>query len=534
MTKPIDRRDLLVGATASLSLAASPSFAAPAGDTGVVARTTAGRISGFRDRDVAVFKGVPYGADTAQTRFAAPKPPRTWRGVRPCLTFGAPAPQGGGNPGAGYLPDAPYTQAETSEDCLNLNVWTPALDGKKRPALVWFHGGGFSGWTANSPLYDGANLAKWGDVVVVTVNHRLNAFGYLYLAELGGEAFADSGNAGMLDLVLALRWIRDNIAGLGGDPDRVTLFGQSGGGAKASVLMAMPAARGLFHRVMTMSGQQVTVVPPEMATTATRKFLTNAGVETPEGLLRLSKDQLIAAGRGVSTAPVLDGRSLMRDPFEPDATPLSRDVPLIMGNTHDETRFLIGLDDPALFDLTWEQLLPALKRSIPNFFGPLSPEATLVWYRDKHPSYSPSQIFFAMTTELRSWRAQVIQADRRAAQAGANTWVYQFDWQSPVMGGNLGALHCGDIPFVFRNHREIPTMTGGGPETEIVADAMSSALVNFARTGNPNGAGVPDWPEYELPGRVTMQFDTVSKATPDPRGEERRLLGLIPYRQPGT
>jgi para-nitrobenzyl esterase len=271
-----------------------------------------------------------------------------------------------------------------------------------------------------------------------------------------------------------------------------------------------------------------------MATTATRKFLTNAGVETPEGLLRLSKDQLIAAGRGVSTAPVLDGRSLMRDPFEPDATPLSRDVPLIMGNTHDETRFLIGLDDPALFDLTWEQLLPALKRSIPNFFGPLSPETTLVWYRDKHPTYSPSQIFFAMTTELRSWRAQVIQADRRAAQSGANTWVYQFDWQSPVMNGNLGAPHCGDIPFFFRNHRETPTMTGGGPETEVVADTMSSALVNFARTGDPNGPGVPDWPEYDLPGRVTMQWNTVSEAKPDPRGEERRLLGLIPYRQPGT
>jgi para-nitrobenzyl esterase len=539
MTDPIDRRGLLAGAAASLSLAASPSFARPHNDTGVGtgvgARTTAGRIRGFRDGDVAVFKGVPYGADTAQTRFAPPKPPRPWREARPCLTFGAPAPQGGGDPGAGYLPEGTaWTQAQTSEDCLNLNVWTPATDGAKRPVLVWFHGGGFSGWSVNSPLYDGANLAKRGDVVVVTVNHRLNSFGYLYLAEPGGERFADSGNAGMLDLVLALQWIRDNIEGLGGDPGRVTLFGQSGGGAKASVLMGMPAARGLFHRVMTMSGQQVTVVPPEMATTAAHKFLTNAGAATPDALLRMTKDQLIAAGRGVSTAPVLDGRSLLRDPFEPDATPLARDVALIMGNTHDETRYLIGLDDPALFDLTWDQLLPALKHSISNFFGPLSPEATLAWYRDKHPGYSPSQIFFAMTTELRSWRAQVIQADRRAVQPGANTWVYQFDWQSPVAGGRMGAPHCGDIPFMFRNHREMTTMTGGGPETEVVADAMSSALVNFARTGDPNGAGVPDWPKYELPGRMTMQWNTVSKANPDPRGEERRLLGLIPYRQPGT
>jgi len=542
MTDPIDRRGLLAGAAASaslgLGLAASPSFAGPRDDTGVHssvgARTTAGRIRGFRDRDVAVFKGVPYGADTAQTRFAAPKPPRPWRGVRPCLDFGAPAPQPGGNPGAGYLPDSTYTQDQTSEDCLNLNLWTPALDGAKRPVLVWFHGGGFSGWSANSPLYDGANLAKWGDAVVVTVNHRLNAFGYLYLGQLGGERFADSGNAGMLDLVLALQWIRDNIETFGGDPDRVTLFGQSGGGAKASVLMAMPAARGLFHRVMTMSGQQVTVTPAGMATTAARKFLTNAAVESPDALLTMSKDQLIAATRGVSTGPVLDGRSLTRDPFEPDATPISRDVALIMGNTHDETRYLIGLDDPALSSLTWDELVPALKRSIPNFFGPLTPESAVVWYRDKHPGYSPSQIFFAMTTELRSWRAQIIQADRRAVQPGAKTWVYQFDWQSPVLDGRMGAPHCGDIPFMFRNHREMVSMTGGGPETDAVADAMSSALINFAKSGDPNGAGVPAWPKYELPGRVTMQWNTVSKATPDPRGEERRLVGLIPYRQPGT
>jgi para-nitrobenzyl esterase len=231
---------------------------------------------------------------------------------------------------------------------------------------------------------------------------------------------------------------------------------------------------------------------------------------------------------------VLDGRTLTRHPFEPDATPLSAGVPLIMGNTHDETRLLIGTSDPALFDLKWEDVPGKLGRAISGYMGPMTPEGVIGWYRDRYPAYSPSEVFFAATTALRSWRAQIIQADRRAVQPGASTWVYQFDWKSPAMGGKWGAPHCADIPFFFRNNREMATMTGGGADTDALAETMSTALLHFARTGDPNGAGVPTWPKYALPERVTMQWNTVSKANPDPRGEERRLVGLIPYRQPGT
>lgn len=531
----IDRRGVIAGAIGASTVL---SVAAPArSDTGVVARTAHGRVRGFRDGPVAVFKGVPYGRDTAETRFAAPKPPRAWRGVKDCLEFGPMAPQPAGSGSSGYLPSRAFTTDDTSEDMLKLNVWTPAVGPGDRPVLVWIHGGGYVNFSANGDLYDGANLAERGDVVVVSMNHRLNLFGFLYLAELGGQRFADSGNAGMLDLVLALQWVRDNIAEFGGDPGNVTLFGQSGGGAKASVLMGMPAARGLFHKVMTMSGQQVTVTPPEMASETARAVLTAAGIDPadPTPLLNLSRDQLIAASRGARYwGPVLDGRSLTRHPFEPDATPLSRDIPLMMGNTKDETTLLIGAGDPELFTMGWEAMPAKLTRHIPPFLGTLTPEAVTAWFRDLHPDYTPAQVFFAATTVLRSWRAQVIQADRRAAQAGASTWVYQFDWQSPVMGGKWGAPHTGDIPFVFDNARETVSMTGGGPETQPLADVMSGALLNFARTGDPNGGKVPAWPKYDLTTRTTKRFDTVSRAEPDPRGEERRLLELIPYRQPGT
>jgi para-nitrobenzyl esterase len=300
----LDRRSLLAAAGASAALAAPGVALAQASSRAApVARTAHGRVSGYRSGDILTFKGVPYGLDTAETRFAAPKPPRPWRGVKACTDFGPMAPQPGSGPNSGYLPDRAFTTDDTGEDMLKLNVWTPGLDGKKRPVLVWIHGGGFINYSANSDLYDGTHLAQFGDAVVVSMNHRLAAFGFLYLAELGGEAFADSGNAGMLDLVLMLQWVRDNIAEFGGDPDCVTIWGQSGGGAKCSVLMGMPAARGLFHRVMTMSGQQVTVTPPEMATETACRILTQAGVSSPDGLKRLSKDQLIAAMRGVYYGP---------------------------------------------------------------------------------------------------------------------------------------------------------------------------------------------------------------------------------------
>jgi para-nitrobenzyl esterase len=512
--------------------AASPVLRWPrllAGDAPVptVAGTSAGKIRGLIEGGIHAFKGVPYGADTSQRRFLPPVAPAPWTGVRDAIALGPIAPQTG------------FRDRVKSEDCLHLNVWTPAPgDGHKRPVLVWFHPGAYSSGTSNEPSADGARLSRRGDVVVVTVNHRINAFGYLYLAEFGVPEYADSGNAGMLDLVLALQWVRDNIAGFGGDPNLVTIFGQSGGGAKCATLMAMPAAHGLFHRVWTMSGQQITASRKTTAVTHATELLRALGLTPAEvrKLATLPTEDLIRASRAPKyLGPVKDGRSLPRDPFAPDAPPLSAGIPMVLGNTHGETRTLIGRGDPALFELTWDSLPARLEASSP-FMGDLDRGTVIAEYRRTYPHYSPADVFFASTTASRSWRGQVIEAERRAVQPKADerTWVYQLDWRSPVDGGRWGAYHGLDVPLVFDNAALAPRMVGDGREAQRVADAMSEALLAFARTGNPNTKAIPDWPVYDLQRRATMVFDVDSRVVDDPRGGERRLFEKVPYVQPGT
>jgi para-nitrobenzyl esterase len=496
----------------------------PAETSGPVAKTTAGLVRGAAVGGVTVFKGIPYGGDTALRRFQAPVPPSRWEGVREALAFGPMAPQGSRN------------LTGTSEDCLRLNVWTPALsDGKRRPVLVYFHGGAYSNGSVNEDVYDGTRLCLRGDVVVVTVNHRLNGFGYLYLAELGGPEFADSGNAGQLDLILALKWVRDNIAGFGGDPGWVTIFGQSGGGAKCATLMAMPAARGLFHRVWTMSGQQITGRTKEHATADARGVLQALGLseERVAELKTVPLEKLAAAMRGGNWTPVVDGGALPRDPFSPDASPLSARIPMVLGNTHDETRNLIGGANSALFELTWEALPAAISRSVAAFIGDLPPERIVQTYRALYPRYSPSDVFFSATTAARSWKGMVIEAERRAEQ-GAPTWVYYVNWPSPLDGGKWGAPHMIDIPLVFDNVAQSRYTADGGADAQRVAEAMSEALLAFARTGNPATPVLPAWPRYDLDKRPTMIFDVPTRVQSDPRGAERRLFAPIPYVQPGT
>lgn len=512
-----------------------PDFSKASETNSPVAKTKYGKVRGYIDNNINVFKGIPYGDNTAKRRFQPPVPPIPWSGIKDATEFGPIAPQ---KPiGKSNFYPMPKKGTKMSEDCLHLNVWTPGLrDGKKRPVMVWFHGGGYNSWSCNIDLYDGVNLCRKGDVVLVTVNHRLNGFGFLYLGELGGKEFAESGNVGMLDLVLALKWVKENITEFGGDPNNVTIFGESGGGAKCATLMAMPAAKGLFNKVITESGQQLTGRTREHATETARKILKalNISPDNIDNIKTVPMYKLIKAIRGNSFAPVTDGIVLPRDPFSPDASPLSANIPMIMGNNHDETTYLIGSRDTSTFHLTWEQLPAKISQHVKQFIGNLDPKMIIEKYRKWYPKYSPTDVFFAVTTASRSWKGMVIESERRAKQNGAPTYVFQLNWKSPVDGGKWKASHTMDVPLVFDNIKYGKTMTGTGPGAQRMADIMSESWIAFARTGNPDTPQIPHWPRFDLKNRATMVFDLPSRVENDPRGNERKLFAPIVYIQPGT
>ena len=524
---PLTRRNLLqLGALSAGTLLGTNAFAA--GQSHVTAQTRTGKIRGYTDHGVNVFKGIPYGADTSTRRFRPALAPAAWKGTRDALEYGPACPQ-------------QSADEATSEDCLVLNVWTPALrDGGKRPVMVYFHGGEFSNGSGSSPLYEGVRLCRRGDVVVITVNHRLNAFGHLYLGRLGGSDYETSGNVGLLDLVLALQWIRDHAAEFGGNPECVMVFGQSGGGAKIATLMAMPAARGLFHRAATMSGQQITAAGPRSSTLRAQAYLAALKI-APANLDRindLSMEELVAAtrapdativGRSLYFGPVLDQRALPRHPFYPDAPPQSATIPMIIGNTRDETIAFLG-NEPGIRNLTWQQLPDRL---LPDLHVDIDPDYVIAEYRRFYPAYSPTEVFFAATTAGRSWRAAIIEAELRAAQ-GSPAFAYQLDYRSPLEGGRYGAMHTMDIALVFDNIAQPGSRTGTGADPQKTADQMSDAFIAFARTGNPNHASLPQWQPYELDKRSTMVFNAESKLVDDPRGAERKLFAQVPFIQRGT
>ncbi len=508
----MDRRSVLVGLGAT-GLATKAMGKPP---TSPVGRTTAGQVRGYLDGSIKAFKGIRYGAPPR--RFQPPAAPLSWTGIAQATDFG---------PGSPQRSD----EAHTAEDCLFLNLWTPGLDAGRRPVMVYIHGGAYSNGSGSSPLYDGRRLAERGDVVVVTLNHRLNAFGHLYLHRLG-PGFEDSGNAGMLDLILALTWVRDNIDGFGGDPGKVMLFGQSGGGAKIATLMAMPVAADLFHRAATMSGQQLTASGPGNATRRAQAMLARLGM-TPQQAAEAPAERLVEAlstvdpvigSGGLYMCPVLDERTLTRHPFYPDAPPQSAGIPMMIGNTHDETRGLIGKSDPSSFNLTWDEL-PA--RLGPQLRVDIDPELVVTTYRGLYPAYSPSDVFFAATTASRSWRAAVVEAELRAQQ-GSPAFAYQLDWGSPQDGGKWGAPHTLDIPLVFGTLDAAGSITGTAADAKAVSQAMQDAFLAFARSGDPG------WAPYTLPQRRTMIFNAVSAMADDPRGAERRLFAKVPFIQQGT
>ena len=524
------------------------------GEEAPIAATAAGKVSGRVENGINVFRGIPYGEDTKKTRFEAPLPVGAWSGVKECVEWSTRAPQltgerAGRGAAATGEPERtgfhlPPDKGEQSEDCLHVNVWTPGLrDGKKRPVLFYIHGGAYNNGTVNCDLYDGNRLCHRGDVVVVTVNHRLNAFGYMYLGDLGGKEYSDSGNAGMLDIVLALKWVQQNIAEFGGDASRVLIFGQSGGGAKCATLMAMPTAKGLFHRVVTMSGQQVTAKPTVIANEVTKDVLDKLGVKYDQlGALKTLPMEKIQEAARVSSAwrPVMDGGALPRDPFDPDAPGISAGVPMILANTHDET---VTSAAGKTGVLTWEEAPGALKNSVGQYLGSYAPEEIIRRYREIYPERDAAHVVVAAAVAFRAWPGQVIEADRRAADARsqAHTWVYRIDWKVPFPGH--WSLHTIDLPFLFDNVALAPGMCGPSAEEQAAAQPlatrMSEMLIAFARTGSPNCKEIPEWPSYDLKERNTMIFDTGTGDTgtrveKDPRGAERVFAAGAHYRQPGT
>lgn len=502
-----------------------------------IASTNLGKLRGRFAGGIYSFKGVHYGSSTAGARrFLPPEPPKPWKGLRDALQIGPPAPQDRSRlPSAGSgmpVPDL-IGPGKMSEDCLVLNVWSPGLALANRPVMVWLHGGSYSIGSSGAPMYDGAELAGKHDVVVVGVNHRLNVLGFLYLGKIAGEKYADSGNVGMLDLVLALRWIRDNIAQFGGDPGNVTIFGQSGGGGKVGALMAMPSAKGLFHKAIVESGSELRVNTSREADEAARKFLAHIGVTRGRlsELVDLPMGQVVAQMHSMTDpdpmdafGPVVDGRSLPRQPFDPDAPAVSANVPMIIGTTSTEMTNLLGHAHPELFSLSEAQMRTRLK-SLPGLADDSRLNAVIGAYRKDLPTATPSDIYFAVATDQFVRMDAIHQAERKATQGGAAVYMYLFSWRTPVWGGKLGSPHGIEIPFVFENLGEAKDRIGTGADLRSVADNLSGAWVAFARTGNPNHSGIPRWPAYTSRDRATMIFADHCKVVNDPRKNERLLLG---------
>jgi para-nitrobenzyl esterase len=502
--------------------------------SGPIAKTAYGQVRGYVNEGVNVFKGIPYGAPTSgANRFMPPRPPQPWTGVRDALDYGPSTPQS--DPTAQRRPSATsaligeLSDRPESEDCLVLNVWTRGLaDGGKRPVMFWIHGGGFQAGSGSSPGYDGTNLCKRGDVVVVTINHRLNIMGFLYLGELGGEEFANTGNVGMLDIVQALKWVRENIENFGGDPNRVMIFGESGGGRKVGTLLGMPDAKGLFHSAVIQSGPSIKNITREDATFAARAVLDELQIPHNEfrKLQEVPLDKLMPAYFRASAkhrfnhtttgfAPVVDGRVLPQHIFHPTASPVMPEVPLIVGTNRTElTLQMVG--DTEAFKLDEE----GLKRRAAEVFGDKA-ESLIATYRRAEPKASPSELFFLLVSDLRYCAPLMKIAERRAALGGAPVYHYYFTWQTPVLGGRLMSPHALEIAFVFDNTERSARFTGGGPRPAALADKMSDAWIAFARTGSPDTPKLPKWTPYDAKTRATMVFDDRSEVVSDPAKERR-------------
>jgi para-nitrobenzyl esterase len=538
----VSRRDILAGAGLAIAGAGAASAApaqAPPGpargglggtppdsDVFIVAQTTHGKVQGIVNAGVREFKGVPFGAPTGgRNRYLPPSPPTPWTGVREAFAYGQVSPQTPADLRSDYAQmimwDRHVGPGGLGEDVLNLNIWTPGVDAGKRAVMVSFHGGGWQTGSGNGPMYDGANLARLGDVVVVTVNHRLAANGYLHLSGLPGApaAFAEAGVRGVQDMVASLEWVRDNIAAFGGDPGRVMIFGQSGGGSKVSTLLATPSARGLFHRAAVQSGSTLRHQTPEQGARSAGLLLAELGL--PFGRLadiqalpwqRILEAQIAATAKGANFSPVVGGATLPRHPFDPVAPPESLDVPVIISTT---------LEDAALrltnFDLDVAGLRAVIAKAAPE----TADQVTDLYLR-ANPGHTPYLIQAQVLTDNGARRNAIIQGERRAAAARAPTWMYIWEWATPAFDGKFGAVHGHDVDASFHNVRS-PICGAGSLGGRVMADRLAGAWIAFAKTGAPDHNGIPHWPPYDLTHRATMIFGADTRVENDPRAEMRGL-----------
>lgn len=503
-----------------------------------------GKIRGSVVNGIHQFKGIPYGDNTAgKNRFLPAQPVRAWAGVKEMNAFGPRAPQDEDAAGPLKWRDWIRDRQSMGEDCLILNVYTPAVgklgDNSKRPVMFYIHGGGFNSGSGSVAGIDGTIMAKKGDVVVVTINHRLNVFGHLYLAEADGSRFRDAGNNAILDIVAALKWVRDNIGAFGGDTNNVTIFGQSGGASKVAVLMTMPVAKGLFHKAVIQSASSlIRMAEPADAARSAHALMTELGLRQDNlaGLQDLPMETVLAARlkavakAGDNFRPVVDGHNLPAHPFDPSAPDAAAHIPLMIGTCDTEATYSQAAN-PANFTLTQAEAHTRVMR----FLRADAALATRVMetYRKTRPNATPSDIMIAIHGDHMYRRNDIRAAELKAEQGVAPAYMYLFTWKSPALGGILKTPHTLCIPFVFGTVDAASEMIGTGPERYALSDRVMGAWVAFARSGNPNHASLPHWNPYSAKDRTTMIFDNTCKPVNDPNREDRIALNEAPLYVPG-